>query len=318
MIVVAKDGSGDFLTINDALKEVEARRIEGARIFIKKGCYEERLEIRTPHLTLLGEDFAETEITGKVGAFDLDQEGVKMGTFRTYTVLVDTHHVRMENLSISNRAGIGVRAGQAIALYADGDALEFVNCRLLGRQDTLFIGPLPPKEIEKNGFLGPKQFSPRINGRQLYEKCYIEGDVDFIFGSGTAFFDQCEIHSLDLGKEINGYVTAASTPEGQEYGFVFHQCHFTGECAPGTVYLGRPWRNFAKTVIIDSVLENHIHPAGWHDWNKEDAKETVFYGEGNNTGVGSKTKERINWLRQIKNEELSAFQKEKVLGEKRA
>lgn len=316
MIVVAKDGSGDFLTIQEAIKEVETKQIEKAVILIKKGVYEERLEIRVPYLTFVGEDAIETEITGKVGAFDLDSYGEKMGTFRTYTVLVDAHHVVMKNLTISNRAGIGVKAGQAIALYADGDALEFIDCRLLGRQDTLFIGPLPPKEIEKNGFLGPKQFSPRINGHHWYKNCYIEGDVDFIFGSGTAFFEQCQIHSLDLRKEINGYVTAASTPEGQAYGFVFYQCHFTSDCARGSVYLGRPWRNFAKTVIIDSVLDQHIHPAGWHDWNKEEARGTTFYAEGYNQGEGSSLERRVDWLNIIRDHDRDQLMKDKVLGEK--
>lgn len=136
--------------------------------------------------------------------------------------------------------------GQALALYVDGDRILFDRCRMLASQDTIFTGPLPPKEIEPNGFIGPKQYAPRINGRHYYKDCFIRGDIDFIFGSATAYFENCELYSQDIGREINGYVTAASTPEGQEYGYVFEGCHFTGNCPPRSVYLGRPWRNLQK------------------------------------------------------------------------
>ena len=105
-------------------------------------------------------------------------------------------------MTISNTAGFGEKVGQAIAVYAEGDRISFESCRILGHQDTLFTGPLPYKEIEKGGFKGPTEFAERKVGRQLYSSCYIEGEVDFIFGSAAATFEGCELFSLDCGKEI--------------------------------------------------------------------------------------------------------------------
>ena len=165
------------------------------------------------------------------------------------------------------------------------------SCRLIGHQDTLFTGPLPPKEIEPDGFIGPKQSAPRINGRQYYKNCYICGDIDFIFGSATAYFESCVIESLCRTTNVNdiqGYITAASTPEGQEYGYVFSNCKLISkDCPPNSVYLGRPWRNYAKTVFLECSLGNHIHECGFHDWKKEDARNTVLYAEYRNYPASS-------------------------------
>ena len=245
-MIVAKDGTGDVSSLAEALARVPADNKDWVTIFLKKGIYEERAEITAPYLILEGEDARNTVITGGLYARMEMEDGMKRGTFRTYTVLIDTHDVTVRGLTIENTAGFGKDVGQAVALYADGDRLLFEDCRLLANQDTLFTGPLPPKEIEKNGFIGPKQYAPRINGRQYYRNCLVRGEVDFIFGSATAYFENCELYSVNTGQEINGYVTAASTPEGQEYGYVFCNCRFTGNCPRETVYLGRPWRDLPK------------------------------------------------------------------------
>ncbi len=135
--------------------------------------------------------------------------------------------------------------------------------------------PTGPEEYEPGGFRGPTESAPRINGRQYYHNCYICGDIDFIFGSATAYFEGCTIASLGPG-----YVTAASTPEGQEYGYVFHDCRFAAEgCPQHAAYIGRPWRDYARVVLMDCAIGAHIHPAGFHDWGKEHAHGTVLFAE---------------------------------------
>lgn len=134
------------------------------------------------------------------------------------------------------------------------DRLLFEDCRFLGSQDTLFTAPLPPKEIEPNGFIGPKQQAPRIHGRHCYRHCYIEGDIDFIFGSATAYFEECEFFSKHIDQDINGYVTAASTPKDQKYGYVINACRFTSNCPPHSVYLGRPWRDPNRNRKLEVLL----------------------------------------------------------------
>jgi len=168
----------------------------------------------------------------------------------------------------------------------------------MSRQDTLFTAPLPPREIEPNGFIGPKQHAPRIPQRQVYRRCYIQGDVDFIFGGAAAWFEACEIRSVDG----EGYVTAASTPEGQKYGYVFSNCRFTNDGVAKNVYLGRPWRNFAKTVLVCCELGNHIRPEGFHDWNKAAAHETIFYAEYGCFGPGAQG-ERASFVHRLTKEE---------------
>lgn len=315
VLVVAKDGSGDFSRISDALRTLEEQDPTEREhtIYIKKGIYEERVEVKIPFVTMIGEDWQGTIITGCMYAYMPREDIGKLGTFRSYTMFVDTHDFTAVNLTIQNTAGTGPGIGQAVALYADGDRLIFEHCRLLGNTDTLFTGPLPPFELKKHGFVGPKQFAERINGRQLYRDCYIEGDVDFIFGSATAYFEGCTIFSKNRHLPINGYVTAASTAEGQEYGYVFDRCSFLSDCPGATVYLGRPWRNYAKTIILNSYLGSHIRREGWHNWDKKEAEETIDYGEYHNFGEGAVPEQRPRWSHQLTENEAAKYQKQMVL-----
>lgn len=293
-IIVSSQGT--YTTISDAINSIAPDNTEPVTISIAPGVYREKLTIDRPYITFVGMGTANSDVvlTYDDYAFDLMEDGMKRGTFRSYSVLIDTHDITMRNLTIENASGDSQTHGQALALYADGDRLFFENIRLLGHQDTLFTGPLPPKEKEPNGFIGPKQFAPRINGRQYYKDCYICGDIDFIFGSATAYFENCTIESLarfyneeafeDGKPRIQGYVTAASTAEGQTYGYVFSRCNLIGNnCPEGSVYLGRPWREFAKTIFVDCTFGPHIHPERFHDWNKKEAHETIFYGEYHNS-----------------------------------
>ena len=265
--------NGDFSSVNEAVQAAKS----GDTIFVSSGTYRERVEVTKPHITLIGEDMNNTVIEYGLYA-RMIVDGEKLGTFRSYTMLVNTDNFVCRNITVANTAGFGDDVGQAIAVYAEGDSITFEDCRILGHQDTLFTGPLPFREIEKGGFRGPTEFAERRTVHQTYKRCYIEGEVDFIFGSASAYFEECELFSIDCGKEINGFVTAASTYEGTDYGYVFNRCKFTGNCPEGTVYLGRPWRNFAQTVLVNCEIGGHINDELFHDWNKTDARKTVQYG----------------------------------------
>lgn len=304
MIIVDKNGNGDFLSVSDAVKYA-AKGNE--TIFVKKGIYKERVEITAPHAELIGEDAESTVITYDYYANMPMENGEKRGTFRSYTMLINTDNFLCRNITVRNDAGFGKDIGQAIAVYAEGDMISFENCRILGHQNTLFTGPLPLKEIEKGGFRGPTEFAERKQGRQFYKDCYIQGDVDFIFGSAAAFFDNCELHSLDRGEKINGYVSAASTYEGAKYGHIFTNCRFTGECAPSSVYLGRPWRDYAKTVLINCYFGRHICPEGFHDWNKTAARQTVGYCIYNCSGEGFDAKALAPFVKVLSDSEAEDF-----------
>lgn len=312
-MIVAQDGSGDFKTLQAAIDSLPKNNQTPLTIYIKSGIYKEKLHIEVPFLTLKGENEATTKLTYDDYAEKAFASGQKYGTFRSYTLFIGTHDVHIENLTIENSSGEGSKVGQALAVYADGDRLCFKNCRLLGHQDTLFTGPLPPSPMIPGSFVGPREHAPRLNGRQYYENCYIEGEVDFIFGSATAFFYNCELYSIDCGKEINGYVTAPSTPEGQAYGYVFEQCKLTSNCPMHSVYLGRPWRNFAKSVFIHCELGAHIHEAGWHNWHKKEAETACYFGEYDNIGMGASLEKRASFSHYLTKDQLPYYSRQAVL-----
>lgn len=296
---------------------------EPATIIIKEGIYHECLELERPNVTLIGDGPERTEICYNRYALQLMPDGQKRGTFRTPTLFINADRITVKNLTVRNSAGSGRKFGQALAVYADGDQLTFENVHLIGSQDTLFTGPLPPTAYEIGGFTGPKEFCPRRDGRHLYSSCYIEGDVDFIFGSATCWFEDCEIFSRkndDFTKPgkgedrpIYGYATAASTPEGKEFGYVFYNCNFTSDCPKGSVYLGRPWRNYAKTVLLNCNLGEHINEAGWHDWGKEAAHESILYAEFGSSGPGASDK-RAGFAKLFDAMEVSKYTRHNVIG----
>ena len=321
-LCVSRVATGAYPTISEALAAADRLYPDVERpvmIHVDPGEYRERVEIHRPHVTLVGETADSVRIVGNLGAKmpSSDGSGVDgtLGTFRTYTVLVDADDVRLENLTIVNDAGDGREVGQAIALYADGDRLVVDACCIAGRQDTLFLGPLPPREVKPGGFIGPKQFAPRRVGRQYFRRCRIEGDVDFIFGGARAYFEGCEIRSLNRNMDVNGYVTAASTPEGEPYGFVFHGCSFTAsqDVAPDSVYLGRPWREWAQTVLIDCWLGQHIKREGWWDWNKPAAHERACYAGAILHGPAGDTAGWVPWARGLDAAAAARYARDQVL-----
>lgn len=315
MIVVAKDGTGDFSTIQEAVSSVSKNNTEPVTIYIKSGTYSEKLVIDHPYITLEGEEVTSTILTYHDYALMLMEDGSKRGTFRTQSVFIDADHFTARNLTFENSSGPGKRVGQALAAYVDGDFMYFENCHFLGGQDTLFTAPLPPSALQKNGFIGPKADAPRKSGRHLYRNCFICGDVDFIFGGATAYFDHCEIYSNRVSQsgDTLGYITAASTPADQSYGYVFSSCILNSDCPPNSIYLGRPWRDFAKTVFLNCEMGAHIKAEGWHDWNKPNAQLTTYYGEYHSTGPGANPSMRASWSHQLTNEQARLYTLEKVL-----
>lgn len=182
-----------------------------------------------------------------------------MGTFRTYTLKIEGNAITLKNLTIENNSA---RLGQAVALHTEGDRLLFINCRFIGHQDTIYTG---------------------VAGTRLYFKgCYICGTTDFIFGPSIAWFEDCTIESL-----VNSYVTAASTPKDQAYGYIFNNCRLIAKEGVDQVYLGRPWRDYGYTLFMNCELGGHIRPEGWHHWEKQ-REQTARYLEYNNRGEGAK------------------------------
>lgn len=312
-----------FSTITEAIAHIPGDNQDPVTIAVQPGVYEEKITLDRSNVRLIGSSADECVITYGDYARDLMPDGSKRGTFRSYTFLLDADHVTLENLTIRNSAFPRSKAGQAVALYADGDNLCIRSCRLESYQDTLFTGPLPPAPMQIGGFTGPKEFAERRVGHHYYRDCYICGDVDFIFGSAIAYFENCEIASVfseelpaepDGSAPVYGYATAASTPEGSPYGYVFDRCRFTSTCPKASVYLGRPWRDYAQTVLINCELGAHIRPEGFHDWNKPKARETVFYAEYGSTGPGAADPSgRADFVRALSDEERSRYTRDRVL-----
>lgn len=305
-----------FCSLQNALEYLEHHPEEERKILVQPGRYQEQVTVSVSGVEIMGTSSnaaKETIITYGLAAREILSDGKKRGTFRTYTFFVNADKVTIKNITIENSAGPGEEAGQCIALYADGDRLTVDSCRLLGWMDTLFTAPLPPKEIEKNGFAGPKQFAPRRDTCQYYKNCYIEGEVDFIFGGATAYFENCTIYSKDIRQEVKGYVTAPSTPEGKKYGYVMEGCRFISNCPDQTVYLGRPWREWGQVVLLRCEIGSHIKAEGWDDWGKEQAHSSSFFAEYCCTGPGAGLSARPDWCHVLDKKEAEDYRKEKVV-----
>ena len=286
-LFVARDGTAEFRNIDDAIEVCRAFMEYHKVIFVKKGTYKEKLIVPSwlTNIEICGEDRDNTIITydDHANVF-IPGTDRKMGTFRTYTVRVDGNDITFRNITIENNAA---RLGQAVALHTQGDRLTFVNCRILGNQDTVYTGG--------------------INTRLYFKDCHIEGTTDFIFGPSTAWFENCTILS-----RTDSYITAASTPQNVEYGYVFNRCKIVAAEGVSKVYLGRPWRPYAQTLFMNCQLGKHILPVGWHNWSNTQNETTARYCEYNNHGEGAATKERAAWTRQLTRKEAAKVTLENV------
>lgn len=292
-------------------------------IHIGPGLYREKLVIKRPRVALLGEGARREDVVLLYGdaAYDPMPEGGLRGTFRTASVRVDASDFTAKRLTFQNDAGFGHTVGQALALYIDGDRCYLEDCAVLGSQDTLFTAPLPPAEAKPGGFLGPGQNRPRILGRHCFRNCFFQGDVDFLFGGAVCLFESCVLFSKKPGDRkppesppedvVYGYVTAASTPQGRPFGYVFQNCKLQSDCPPGTVYLGRPWREYAKTVFLHCQMDAHIKRAGWDDWGKPHGH--FFYGEYASFGPGACPEGRADFSVQLTEREAMAYTADHIL-----
>lgn len=281
-IVVSRDGTGDFRTVDEAIEVCRAFMEYHKVVYVKNGVYKEKLVIPSwlTNIELCGEDAEKTIIT-----YDDHANINKMGTFRTYTLKVEGNDITVKNITIENNAA---KLGQAVALHTEGDRLVFVNCRFLGNQDTVYTG---------------------LAGTRLYFlNCYIEGTTDFIFGPSTAWFEECLIKD-----KSDSYVTAASTPKDQKYGYIFNNCRITADEGVSKCYLGRPWRQYAYTLFMNCEIGGHILPVGWNDWKKDHAN--IRYMEYNNHGVGADISKRADWSRQLTKKEAKQITFKNVFGD---
>ncbi|NMA83242.1 MAG: pectin methylesterase [Epulopiscium sp.] len=312
-MIVAQDGSGNFTTVQEAIDAIPKNNTERVIIFIKNGVYKEKLYIDKPLITLKGEDPEKTILTFDDYARKIMENGEEMGTFRTSSSFIGGNDFIAENIHFENSAGDGRTWGQAVAAYVDADRVVFRNCIFTAYQDTLFTGPLPSKPKIPGSFKGPGEGKVKISGRQYYENCRLVGDVDFIFGSAIAVFHQCTIFSRNRDMDVNGYITAASTPKDQEYGYVFLDCRLESDAKENTVYLGRPWREYAHVAFLNCWMDQHIKCEGWDNWRNEENEKTAKYYEYKSYGPGARLKERVKWAHILTEEEAENYKIEKVL-----
>jgi pectinesterase len=280
-IIVAADGTGEFTSVQEAVNSIRAYMSDTTYMFIRNGIYREKIIIPSwvTSLFMKGESAENTVITWN------DHANIRnMGTFRTFTIWVQGAGFTAEDITFENNAE---QLGQAVAVHVDGDRAVFRRCRLLGNQDTLLTA--------------------NQESRQYYEECYIEGTTDFIFGPATAWFERCQIHS-----KKNSYVTAASTIEGNEYGYIFNLCRLTAAEGITKVFLGRPWRPFAATLFMKCELGSHILPEGWHNWDNPSNEKTARYAEYRNSGPGANPWSRVAWSRQLNRKEAKRYTVERV------
>ncbi|WP_003514711.1 pectinesterase family protein [Acetivibrio thermocellus] len=260
-IIVAKDGTGNFTTIQAAIDSVPSNSSKRTVIFVKNGTYKEVVTIRKNNIHLIGESNTKTIITYDNYAGKLKPDGTTYGTSGSASFYLYGTDTILENITIENSfdESIDVKDKQAVAAYIRGDRQIIKNCIFIGNQDTLYAH----------------------SGRQYYVNCKIIGDTDFIFGGATAVFENCEIVSTPKG----GYVTAAST-DLENYGFLFLNCRLTSDAPKNSTYLGRPWRPNAYVVYKTCYLGAHIKESGWTSMSGNLPENARFF-EYKNTGPGA-------------------------------
>ncbi|GGY14792.1 pectinesterase family protein [Pseudoduganella dura] len=298
-IVVAPDGTGDHRTVQEAFAAVPDNSADRTVILVKPGIYDGQKILRKEKnkVTLQGEAADTTILTWHINTNEEQPAGTDP-RYKGTALVVLADDFRADRLTFRNTSG---DHGQALALRIDGDRAVVTNSRLLGWQDTVMLN----------------------NGRHYFRDSYIEGRVDFIYGSATAVFDRCEIRSKN-----GGYVTAASTPPERPYGFVFIDSRLTGDPAPwidpagkiearppgALAFLGRPWRPYGSVTFVNTEMGAHIRPEGWDNWRKQDNEKTARYAEYNSRGEGAAPGKRVAWSRQLGDAEGRGLTVEKILG----
>lgn len=288
-LTVAKDGTGNFVTVQQAFDAVPVNNKIPVTIYVKNGVYREKVHLDSTkdYVALIGEEKSQTIISYDDHPGKVDVNGDSINTRSSWTCKIKGDYFYAENITFQNDAGF--TAGQAVAMESDGDKAVFTNCRFVGNQDVLFTNA--------------------DNSRQYFSSCYIEGTTDFIFGSATVWFEKCVIHS-----KKNSHVTAASTPQDHKFGYVFNHCWLTGDTSLHKVSLGRPWRPYANVIFMNCFIGEHVMAEGWANWNKTENFKTARYSEYRNYGPGANVGGRVNWSRQLTDEEAKHVNPDEVLG----
>jgi pectinesterase len=287
-IIVAKDGSGNYISLQAAFDAIPSNNKKAIQIYIKKGIYKEKLHLDSTKnfISLLGEDKNETIITFDDHTGKLSPKGDTINTWSSESFYIKADDFRAENLTFENNAGF--TAGQAVSVRGQGDRLIFIDCRFVGFQDVLFASA--------------------ENSRQYFRDCYIEGTTDFIFGAATALFENCHIHS-----KKNSHVTAASTPIEHAFGFVFKKCTLTADSSVMKVSLGRPWKPFGAVTYINCWIGRHIIAAGWDNWKNPENEKTARYAEYHSEGPGGNSSARAGWTKQLSEKEVNNYTTANIL-----
>ena len=288
--IVAKDGSGQYKTVQAALDAIPAGNTKPVTIYIKKGTYKEVVivDARKNFISLIGEDKSNTILTFDNHAGTRLPNGDTLNTWTCASFFVYGNDFHAANLTFDNNAGF--TAGQAVALRVEGNRASFTNCRMTGFQDVLFLSGSGVKHYFKD--------------------CYIEGTTDFIFGAATAVFQSCTVHS-----KKNSHVTAASTNSIIPFGFVFFNCTLTADSGLAKVSLGRPWSPTASVAYINCWMGQQILPEGWNNWKNPANEATARFAEYNSRGPGANPIGRVKWAKQLSEEESHKYTLPQILGE---
>ncbi len=282
-LTVAADGTGDVRTVMEAVQRVPENNKTRFVITIKPGVYNEQIRVPAskPYVSFIGTDAAKTVLTFKISNKDAGS------TSAAYATYIGGHDFYAENITFENSFGKPSEAGgQAVAILVEADRSIFKKCRFLGWQDTLYAK----------------------NGRQYYVDSYIEGSVDYIFGQAAAVFENSHIHT-----KSDGYITAPMRFAADEpSGFIFHKCRLTTSDTKNGVYLGRPWRDYGRTVFLNTQMDAHIRPEGWHHWEPQREK-TAYFAEYGSTGKGALLETRVPWAKKLGDADVKVFSVEYFL-----
>jgi pectin methylesterase-like acyl-CoA thioesterase len=304
-VTVAMDGSGNFTSIQAAINAAPTNSTQPYIIYIKNGKYKEKITIPSnkPFIHLIGESIANTILTWDDYSGKPIPGGGVYGTANSASVTINAPDCMVKRLTIENTTG---DAPQAVALNVNADRVQVISCRLLGGQDTLLT----------NG-----------TGRQYFKDCYIDGTVDFIFGSAKAIFDSTVLYPKTRQDGLTGsYITAANTPQGQDYGYVFRDCVIPSNFGTTSYVLGRPWQNDGtqtnpahnKTVFINTTYGNNIiKPEGWSTWTSGTNTSIITYGEYRSRRFDSSlidVSQRVSWSYQFSASQAAAYNFTNIFG----
>ncbi len=309
-VTVAADGSGNFTTVQAAITAAPNGATTPYTIFIKKGTYKEIISVPSTKtfLTLVGESVADVILTYDNYSGKAIPSGGTYGTSNSATVTISANNFTAVNITFENTTG---EALQALAINVAGDMCAFKNCRFLGGQDTLLA----------NG----------DGKRQYFKQCYIDGTVDFIFGSSIAIFDDCTIYPKTRSSAGNSYITAANTPTGTTfgtYGYVFRNCEIKMNRGTTTYFLGRPWQNDAATAVgskksnkvvwLNTIQRSTIiNATGWSTWDAGTDVSLITYAENNSTTDGTTPvviTSRVAWSQQLDATQAATYTTANIFG----